>query len=162
MLQATTANGIHSVKQQGDQIFIDEVELNWEISHLPDGRVQVFSGGKAYTAKLIKANDPSTVTIVINGHAIQIKLQSPLDLRMEQMGMNSGTAKVRQVTSPMPGLITDVKISVGDQVLQGTSLLVLEAMKRENVLQSPGEATGTKVNVKKGDRVEKGQVLVEF
>ncbi|MFM7194632.1 MAG: acetyl-CoA carboxylase biotin carboxyl carrier protein subunit, partial [Bacteroidota bacterium] len=69
---------------------------------------------------------------------------------------------VRNTTAPMPGLITSVRVSIGDTIVAGTPLLVLEAMKMENVLQSPGEGTVTQVRVKPGDRVEKGQVLVEF
>ena len=162
MFQATTSGRTHTVIQQGDQIIIDDVMLDWKITPLSDGRVQIFSKGKVYTAKIIRTDDSKSVTVLINGHTVQVDLRTQLDLRMEQMGMNATTAKVRHITSPMPGLITDVKISAGDQVIAGTPLLVLEAMKMENVLQAPGDAQVAKVNVKKGDRVEKGQVLVEF
>lgn len=162
MVQVTTSNGNHIVRQQNDGIYIDDVRLDWQIVPLSDGRIQVFSKGKVYTAKVIQKDDHRSVTVIINGHSVQVDLRSQLDLRMEQMGMASGAVKIRQITSPMPGLITDVKIFAGDQVTAGTPLLVLEAMKMENVLQASGDGTVTKVNVKKGDRVEKGQVLVEF
>jgi len=51
---------------------------------------------------------------------------------------------------------------VGDVVKIGDQVLILEAMKMENILKSAGEGTVKNVKVKKGDRVEKGQVLVEF
>lgn len=162
MVQATTSNGNHVIRQQQDEIFIDDVKLDWNITPLPDGKIQILSKGKVYTARVIRKDDHRSVIVIINGHSVQVDLRTELDLRMEQMGMTSGSPKIRQVSSPMPGLITDVKISAGDQVTTGTPLLVLEAMKMENVLQSTGEATVTKVNVKKGDRVEKGQILVEF
>jgi biotin carboxyl carrier protein len=56
----------------------------------------------------------------------------------------------------------DLKIQVGDSVKQGDALLILEAMKMENILKSPGEGVVKNLKVKKGDSVEKGQVLVEF
>jgi biotin carboxyl carrier protein len=62
----------------------------------------------------------------------------------------------------MPGLIIDLKIKTGDIVKPGDPLLILEAMKMENILKSPGEGTIKNVKVKKGDNVEKGQVLIEF
>ena len=62
----------------------------------------------------------------------------------------------------MPGLIIDLKIKAGDAVKQGDPLLILEAMKMENILKSPGEGVIKNLKVKKGDHVEKGQVLMEF
>ena len=62
----------------------------------------------------------------------------------------------------MPGLIIDLKIKAGDTVQQGDPLLILEAMKMENILKSPGEGVIKNLKVKKGDHVEKGQVLIEF
>ena len=57
---------------------------------------------------------------------------------------------------------SDLKVKVGDLVKPGDQLLILEAMKMENILKSQGEGTVRNVKVKKGDTVEKGQVLVEF
>jgi biotin carboxyl carrier protein len=76
--------------------------------------------------------------------------------------MNEGASRVKNIVSPMPGLITDLKVSVGEEVNAGTPLLVLEAMKMENLLQAPAKAVISSIKVKKGDRVEKGQILVEF
>jgi biotin carboxyl carrier protein len=62
----------------------------------------------------------------------------------------------------MPGLIIDLKVKAGDAVKPGDQLLILEAMKMENILKSQGEGTVKTVKVNKGDTVEKGQVLIEF
>ena len=62
----------------------------------------------------------------------------------------------------MPGLIVGIHVQSGDAVKKGDSLLILEAMKMENVLKAPADATVKAIRTTKGDRVEKGQVLVEF
>jgi biotin carboxyl carrier protein len=62
----------------------------------------------------------------------------------------------------MPGLIVELKIQVGDTVKTGDPLLILEAMKMENVLKSPADGIVKNVRVKKGDSVERGHTLVEF
>jgi biotin carboxyl carrier protein len=62
----------------------------------------------------------------------------------------------------MPGLIIDLKVNQGDIVKAGDTLLILEAMKMENIIKSTGEGTVKNVKVKKGDSVEKNQVLIEF
>ena len=67
-----------------------------------------------------------------------------------------------RIKAPIPGLITRVLVQVGDQVEAGQPILVLEAMKMENIIKCPGDGTVKTVNVKKGDSVEKNQVLIGF
>lgn len=64
------------------------------------------------------------------------------------------------VSAPMPGNILDVKVSQGQAVKAGQTLLILEAMKMENEIQSPVDGTVASVNVTKGSTVETGAVLV--
>jgi biotin carboxyl carrier protein len=62
----------------------------------------------------------------------------------------------------MPGLILEVSVSEGDEVREGDSLCVLEAMKMENALLSPRDGKIKAVNVSKGGTVDKGDLLIEF
>ncbi|MFZ9980392.1 MAG: biotin/lipoyl-containing protein [Cyclobacteriaceae bacterium] len=160
--RATTGTRTFSVTEEGGKILIDGEVFDLRVSPLPDGRLQVFKGNHVYVAEVVPGSDKSSCTVLINGHSVSVDLKTPLDLRLEQMGMNAGAARVKNIVSPMPGLITDLKVSAGEEVNVGTPLLVLEAMKMENVLQAPSKAVITSIKVKKGDRVEKGQILVEF
>jgi biotin carboxyl carrier protein len=79
------------------------------------------------------------------------------------MGLNNGSAgKMNSVKAPMPGLIIDLRVKEGDKVMPGDSLLILEAMKMENMIKASAESIVKSVKVKKGDSVEKNQVLIEF
>jgi biotin carboxyl carrier protein len=62
----------------------------------------------------------------------------------------------------MPGLILAVHVTEGDQVQEGDPLLILEAMKMENVILSPRNGVICKVAVQKGAAVDKKSLLVEF
>ncbi len=62
--------------------------------------------------------------------------------------------------APVPGKIVDVFVKPGDDVDEGTPLVVLEAMKMENELRAPKKGTVTAVLVTKGDTAERGQLLV--
>jgi pyruvate carboxylase subunit B len=62
----------------------------------------------------------------------------------------------------MPGAIVDVKVKVGDKIKAGDGVLVIEAMKMENEVQSPVNGTVIGVHVAKGDQVTPDQVLVEI
>ena len=64
------------------------------------------------------------------------------------------------VTAPMPGNILDVKVTQGQMVAAGQTLVILEAMKMENEIQAPVDGTVASINVTKGSTVESGAVLV--
>jgi biotin carboxyl carrier protein len=62
----------------------------------------------------------------------------------------------------MPGLVMTVKVKAGDKVKKGMPLLVIEAMKMENIVKARGESTVKTVHVTGGQSVEKGDILLEF
>ncbi|MCL4125038.1 UNVERIFIED_CONTAM: hypothetical protein GTU68_001507 [Idotea baltica] len=62
----------------------------------------------------------------------------------------------------MPGLILEVKVKIGQEVKEDDPLLILEAMKMENVITSPRDGIIKSVTAIKGNTVEKGILLIEF
>lgn len=64
------------------------------------------------------------------------------------------------INSPMPGTILDIKVNVGDAVINGTVLVILEAMKMENEIMAPSVGKVLSINVTKGASVNSGDVLV--
>ena len=77
-------------------------------------------------------------------------------------GMSSETDVAKHLKAAMPGLVIEVKIKPGDKVAKGQPLLVLEAMKMENIIKAQWEATVKAVYVSGGMSVEKGDKLLEF
>ncbi|PHK07691.1 acetyl-COA carboxylase, partial [Nostoc linckia z13] len=63
---------------------------------------------------------------------------------------------------PIPGLILEISVSVGQEVKENDNLLILEAMKMENTFVSPRAGVIKSIAVNKGDAVDKGQLLIEF
>ena len=69
-------------------------------------------------------------------------------------------AGAANVTAPMPGTVLDVKVSVGQAVQAGETVVVLEAMKMENEIPAPAAGTVTGILVQKGATVDTDAVLV--
>ncbi len=65
-----------------------------------------------------------------------------------------------EILAPMPGTIIEVQVSVGDEVVEGQELLVLEAMKMENPIVSAVDGKVTAINVKVDDKVATKQVML--
>lgn len=136
----------------------------WDLVKLSDQTFHILHQNRSYTAEVLEMNaTDKTVSLKINGHIHHVQLKDRFDLLLEKMGMSTLTStKINELKAPMPGLIVGISVQPGDVVSKGDSLLILEAMKMENMLKAPGEATIKTIRVVKGDRVEKGQVLVEF
>ena len=71
-----------------------------------------------------------------------------------------GPAGDIKISSPMPGTILDVKVNAGDTVKKGTVIAILEAMKMENEILAPQDATVASVNVSKSQQVNSGDVIM--
>lgn len=143
---------------------IDGVAFPVDIVRLSDDKFHIIHKGGSFSAEVIEINKQSkTVTIKINGTTQVVQLKDKFDLLLEKLGMNNtANAKMNNVKAPMPGLIIDLRVTVGQTIQAGDTLLILEAMKMENIIKSAGDGVVKRVNVKKGDSVEKGQVLIEF
>lgn len=80
----------------------------------------------------------------------------------EEKVINTPSGQGSNVVSPMPGIILDIKVAVGDKVASGDVVVVLEAMKMENEITTEASGVVSAIKVKKGDTVETDTVLVEI
>ena len=82
---------------------------------------------------------------------------------VDKMGLLVGnTHKAKDIKAPMPGLIIDVMVEAGQEISEGTPLIILSAMKMENILLAQADGVVKSVNVKKEDTVDKGQIIIEI
>jgi biotin carboxyl carrier protein len=90
-------------------------------------------------------------------------LKEPIDILLEKLGMkNMGAKKMNNLKAPMPGLITKIMVKEGDEIKQGEPLLILEAMKMENVFKAAADVKIKSVKIAEKQAVEKGAELITF
>jgi len=104
-----------------------------------------------------------TFTFKINGVKQVVSVKDRFDLLLDKLGMsNANVHKVNDIKAPMPGLILDIKVQPGQEIKKGDTLLILEAMKMENILKAPGDGIVKEIKVSVKQNVEKNQVLILF
>lgn len=82
---------------------------------------------------------------------------------MERMGIEDGAGALsRELRAPMPGKVLDILVEEGQAVEEGEAMLVLEAMKMENVLRAGMSGVVSAIGVEKGSAVEKEAVLISM
>lgn len=130
----------------------------------PDGGYWFEMNGKKCVADLVKIDRENKVIVLrIEGKKYQVQLKEPVDLLLERLGMkNIGVKKLNNLKAPMPGLVTKLFVKEGDEVKQGESLLILEAMKMENVFKAAMDVKIKAIKVSEKQAVEKGVELITF
>lgn len=105
----------------------------------------------------------STTSVFLDNHEFLGEAKEYRLAEMQKrMGIKSENQMGKILKSSMPGMVLEVKVSEGDKVTQGQPLLILEAMKMENVIKATGEGTIKKIFIESGKSVEKSDKLVEF
>jgi len=156
--------GQETVLEQIDGVWTPENNPEATVSVLPDGRLLLHAGSSVFTARALELNRAEkTLTISLNGKTISVTLKEPLDDLLHSMGLDKmATAKVSHVKAPMPGLVLNVLVEAGQEVKKGDKLLVLEAMKMENIIKAAGDGKVGRIGLEKGQAVDKNQTLIEF
>jgi len=155
---------IFEVEKVKDSWTIDNASFEGDIVKLRENHYHAVWNNKSYNIEVINSNLPEkTFQILINGQLLTTSTKDQFDLLLEGMGMQAKTVqKINHVKAPMPGLIQSIAVSEGDQVSKGDTLLVLVAMKMENVIKSSGDGIVKSLKVSAGETVEKNQVMLEF
>ena len=124
----------------------------------------VIHNNKSYRVTLLDVDrQKKHVHFTINDVPYQVDYKDQVDVTVDEMGLSTITInEATDALAPMPGLVLSVSVSAGDQVEEGQALLILEAMKMENVIKASSAVVVKEVLVGDGDKVEKGQVLVTF
>lgn len=164
MYSASVNKKIFEIVNTGSNLIVNGKPMPWNLVQTSEGHFHILINNKSYRAEVVQADRVAkSFVIKINGEQYVVELKDKFDLLLEKMGMNIGSSgKINNIKAPMPGLIIDLRVKDGDKVMPGDSLLILEAMKMENLIKATAETTVKSVKVKKGDSVEKNQVLIEF
>jgi biotin carboxyl carrier protein len=152
------------IHKEKEQWFIGGNLFDGDIAPISKNRFHIIWKNKSYNVEVIDHNTAEKSThLLINGVHYYTKAKDRLDILLEGMGLqNSSAQKLNNIKAPMPGLIQSVAVSEGDQINKGDTLLVLVAMKMENVIKSSGSGIVKSLKVASGEIVEKNQVLLEF
>ena len=141
-----------------------EALIPFDMARLDEYSIHVLNEHLSYKTSIHQADfHNKSYRVSVNGKPYDVKIADLMDQLISDMGFELGSARnISQIEAPMPGLILDIQVSEGDSVQEGDALLVLEAMKMENVILSPREGVVKKVAVTKGMAVDKKHLLVEF
>ncbi len=155
----------YKVKVNGYEFQFDDAEIaSVDFIRKTGTEASIIHNNQSAIASLVDSDlTGKKCNIELNGCSYEIEIKDELDIRLEQMGFNSVSTKhIKEVKAPMPGLVLEIAVTEGQEVKEGDRLLILSAMKMENVIQIQSAGKIKKVYVKAGQAVDKGQIMIEL
>jgi biotin carboxyl carrier protein len=117
---------------------------------------------RKYPVEVVRSRQ-NKYEILFNDISYIFTVETPFSLkRMKVLNSGKGKAEQESVRAPMPGKLLDVLVREGSAILRGEPLVILEAMKMQNEIQSPVNGRVLKVHAKPNTNVMKDDVLVEI
>lgn len=165
MFQAKVNQGKNfTIEKKEETILLDGKEFKMDLSEITKGYFHILKDNESITAEVVSADVKlKTFQIKVNGNIHEVILKDKMDILLDKMGISSQDDNtIKDIKAPMPGLILDILVTLGDEITKGNQLMVLEAMKMENVLKAPGDGIVKSIEVVKGQSVEKNQILINF
>jgi len=127
-------------------------------------KFHVIKKNKSFDVEIEKADFNNREYVVnVNSNSYRVKISNEIDLLIKEMGFTIGSSIIANtIKAPMPGIILSINVEENQEVKEGETLLILEAMKMENAICAPKVGVIKSIFAKSGETVEKGELLIEM
>jgi len=143
---------------------LDEKDFTWDVIKIKEKSFHIIKNNKSYNVEVLSVNaEEKRFFIKVNGLKYKLNVKDKYDELLQSLGMdNLSSKKIANLKAPMPGLVLAIAASEGATVKKGDTLLILEAMKMENVIKSPTDGVIKNIAINKGETVKKNQLILNF
>ncbi len=148
------------VTQSGNQLCVLDKNTSASLVELRPGVYSLVLDGNSH---LIHMEEGPGSLMTINGQTINSEIVSKRSELILHYGQQKGIQEaVNELRAPMPGLIMNIMVQAGEEVVEGQGLIVLEAMKMENELRAPCTGRVKHIHAQEKDAVALDAILMEF
>lgn len=151
------------VEIDGDRMLLDGRPVDAKLSGGRGSAIRRLERGRSIrNLQAWPGEERGAWMVALAGCRLQVQVMDPRDQAIRAAGSKRGKALGGTLKAPMPGLVLRVMVQEGATVEAGQGLIVVEAMKMENMLKALGPGTVSKIHVQPGARVEKGTSLLDL
>jgi len=146
------------IEIDGERIFIDGEPYHAGIHFLNDEGLFMVEKDEGKREFHIKSQDDGSYLVTTRGLQVDTIIESEKGARKKRAEKgNTG-----EINAPIPGVVMDIKVSIGDNVAQDQVLIVLESMKMLMEFRAPFKGLVEKIAIAKGQKLDKGDEMVEI
>ena len=165
MLESIVNGKTIKVELSGAQVKVNGEESVLDILEIQNGKYfHLLYKQHSYMFEILGYDkETKTYSIGFDGRTYEVGIKDRFDQLLKSMGLDQASKpKVNDVKAPMPGLVLSIKVSENQEVKKGDPILILEAMKMENIIKSPVDGVIKQISVTEKQAVDKNQTLITF
>ena len=154
----------YNIKNNKTHTLVNDQIMDFDLQVIGNKRMHIIKDNVSYQAEVISFNLPEKSGILkINANTYQFSIKDQYDEFLQKLGIDILHANtISELKAPMPGLVLKILVKEGQQVKKGDNLLILEAMKMENIIKSPADVIINSLKINHGSKIEKNQVIITF
>ena len=164
MLRITLNQQEYLFDKKAETLMLNGHAVNADVVKLDKNKFHVIINNSSYNIELLaKDENAKNQIILVNGQKQSIEIKDKYDDLLKQLGMDKLMGnKANLLKAPMPGLVLKVLVTEGQAVKKGDGLLILEAMKMENIIKASSDGMVKKIHIEEKNIVDKNQKMIEF
>lgn len=151
------------IQLSGENMLVNGKEVKPDLIKISDTRYHLILNHKSFQINILEQKSKKNLSVEVNGNKYDLNIKDRYDQLLHDMGLDTAMAtKADFIKAPMPGLVINILVQEGDEVAKDTPLLILEAMKMENIIKASSPGIVDQIKVKTREAVEKNQLLISF
>jgi len=164
MLRITLNQQEYLFDKKAETVMLNGHAVNADVVKLDKNKFHVIINNSSYNIELLaKDENAKNQIILVNGQKQIVEIKDKYDDLLKQLGMDKLMGnKANLLKAPMPGLVLKVLVTEGQAVKKGDGLLILEAMKMENIIKASTDGMVKKIHIEEKNIVDKNQKMIEF
>ncbi|ANQ47746.1 acetyl-CoA carboxylase biotin carboxyl carrier protein subunit [Flammeovirga yaeyamensis] len=154
----------YSFIKDKQSLVVDKRKVDLKLKHTHYSVIEATYNNQTFDIEILEIDEEcKKATLRINGKKVELEGQTSLDKMLEKLGMNQKIEQEeKHIQAPMPGKVIEIICQEEQHVKKGDNLIILEAMKMENVLKAPSDGVIEKIYVSNNQSVEKNQILIDL
>ncbi|HET9235503.1 MAG TPA: biotin/lipoyl-containing protein [Candidatus Eisenbacteria bacterium] len=141
----------------GYRVLLGDVPVEVDAAKVGGTLQSLLIDGRSYEVAAMPSRDG--LDVYVSGDVFHVRVVDELWARAEGQAHEATTGR-EEILSPMPGAVVGVRVAMGEEIVPGQSVAVVEAMKMQNDVASARSGRVIEIRVKSGDVVDQGAVLV--
>jgi biotin carboxyl carrier protein len=165
MLEVKVGDRLAKVKlmsREGNnvQIKVDEKIYNLDLVEVESGIYSILLNNRSYNIELVEGENAKDFTVNTYEEEFDVQIVDAEARYLMNRGGDDTDDGGRTISSPMPGKVIKIPVKVGDEVAEGTTVVVVEAMKMQSEYKVKTDRVITEILVKEGDAIDGNQPLI--
>ncbi len=165
MLEVKVGDRLAKVKlmsREGNnvQIKVDEKIYNLDMLEVENGIYSILLNNRSYNIELVEGENAKEFTVNTYEEEFDVQIIDAEARYLMNRGGDDADDGGRTISSPMPGKVIKIPVKVGDAVAEGTTVVVVEAMKMQSEYKVKTDRIVKEILVKEGDAIDGNQALV--